>query len=119
PDYAPAHAELGWIALFGEHDLAGVTPHFERALALAPGNIDVLRPAAVFLSMLGRLDEALPLYEAIMRHDPVNSSVLYDICLHQRYAGQWDAAIASARTALSLSPGRGQGHTQLALALLL
>ena len=37
----------------------------------------------------------------------------------ERYAGQWDAAIASARTALSLSPGRGQGHMQLAMALLL
>ncbi len=119
PDYAPVHAELGWIALFGEHDLAGATQHLERALALAPGNVDVLRTAAVFLSILDRLDEALSLFEAIVRHDPVNSSVLYDMSLNQRYAGQWDAAIASARTALSLSPGRGQVHMQLALVLLL
>ncbi|HSC10870.1 MAG TPA: tetratricopeptide repeat protein, partial [Rhodanobacteraceae bacterium] len=119
PDYAPAHAELGWIALFGEHDFAGAAQHLERALALAPGNVDVLRTAALFLSVLGRLDESLSLSEAIVRHDPVNSSAFYNMSLSQRYAGQWDAALASARTSLSLSPGRGQAHMQLAMTLLL
>jgi len=119
PDYAPAHSLLGVIALNGEHDLAGAAQHLERALALAPGDVDVLRSAGVFLSILGRLDESLPLYEAIVRHDPVNSSAFYNMSLTERYAGQSDAAIASARTALSLSPGRGQGHMQLAMALLL
>ncbi|HET7064774.1 MAG TPA: tetratricopeptide repeat protein [Rudaea sp.] len=119
PDYAPAHAGLGWIALFGENDFAGAAQHLERALALAPGNVDVLRTAAVLLSILGRLDESLPISEAIVRHDPVNSSAFYNMSLSQRYAGQWDAAIASARTALSLSPGRGQAHMQLAMTLLL
>ncbi len=119
PDYAPAHARLGTIALNGEHDLAGAAQHLERALALAPGDVDVLRNAGVYLATLGRLDESLPLYEAIVRHDPVNSSTFYNMSLTERYAGQWDAAIASARTALSLSPGRGQGHMQLAMTLLL
>jgi TolB-like protein/Flp pilus assembly protein TadD len=119
PDYAPAHARLGSIAMNGEHDLAGAAQHLERALALAPGDVDVLRNAGVFISILGRLDESLPLYEAIVHHDPVNSSAFYNLSLTERYAGQWDAAIASARTALSLSPGRGQGHMQLAMAMLL
>ena len=118
PDYAPAHARLAFIAIFGEHDFDGAARHLERALALAPGDVDVLRTAAVLLSILGRLDESLSLSEAIVRHDPVNSSAFYNLSLAERYAGHWDAAIASARTALSLNPGRGQGHTQLAMALL-
>jgi len=76
PDYAPAHSLLGVIALNGEHDLAGAAQHYERALALAPGDVDVLRNAGVFLSVLGRLDESLPLYEAIVRHDPEQLGVL-------------------------------------------
>ena len=34
-------------------------------------------------------------------------------------AGRYDAAIASYRTVLSLSPGRGGAHSQLGMALLL
>jgi TolB-like protein/Tfp pilus assembly protein PilF len=117
PDYAPAHGRLGYIALFGEHDFAGAAKHIERALALAPADVDVLRTAGVLLVSLGRLDEALALYEAVVRHDPVNVSMLHNVGLSQRRAGQLDAAIATMRTELSLSPGRGQAHYQLAMAL--
>src|SRR5438477_725761 len=43
PDYAPAHAGLGWIAMDGDNDLAGAAQHFRRALALDPADLDVLR----------------------------------------------------------------------------
>jgi TolB-like protein/Flp pilus assembly protein TadD len=119
PDYAPAHAGLGFIAMFGEHDFDGAAQHLERALALAPGDVEVLRNAAVFLSVLGRIDESLSISKAIVRHDPVNGSVFYNMSIQQRYLGQWDAALASLRTVLSLNPGRGQAHAQVADVLLL
>ena len=118
-DYAPAQAGIGRIALYGEYDFAGAARHLEHALAQASGDVDVLRTAAVFLSTIGRLDESLSLSEAVVRHDPVNGSAFYNMSIQQRYLGQWDAAIASLRTVLSLSPGRGQAHTQLAFILLL
>ena len=65
PDYAPAHAELGRIAMYG-NDLAGAARHYERAIALDPTNLDVLRNAATLLGNLGRLDEELALNEAIV-----------------------------------------------------
>ncbi len=40
PDYAPAHARLGLIAMYGDNDLAGAAQHFERALALDPTGSD-------------------------------------------------------------------------------
>jgi TolB-like protein/Tfp pilus assembly protein PilF len=119
PEYAPAHARLGWIAMYGDNDLAGAAEHFKRALALDPADLDVLRNSATLLQSLSRLDEALALDEAVVRRDPVNVSALYNLGVDQRQAGRLDAAKASFRTALSLSPGRGGAHFQLGAALLL
>ena len=79
----------------------------------------MLRNSATLLRSLGRLDEALALDEAVVRRDPVNVTALFNLGYHQRMAGRLDAAIASFRTVLSLSPGRGGAHCQLGDALLL
>ena len=119
PDYAPAHASLGYIAMYGDDDLAAAAEHFKHALALDPADLDDLRTSAWLLSNLGRPDEALALDEAVVRRDPVNVTALYNLSYHQRMAGRFDAAIASFRTVLSLAPGRGDAHAQLGNALLL
>ena len=51
PDYAPAHARLGYIAMYGDNDLAGAAEHFERALALDPADLNVLRNSAALLAV--------------------------------------------------------------------
>jgi tetratricopeptide (TPR) repeat protein len=119
PDYAPAHAGLGFIAMYGDNDLAGAARHYQRALALDPTDLFVLRSAATFLQFLGRMDEALALEEAVVRRDPVNLAALPILGYHQRMAGRFDAAIASFRTVLSLSPGLGSAHALLGMTLLL
>ncbi|HSC12448.1 MAG TPA: tetratricopeptide repeat protein [Rhodanobacteraceae bacterium] len=118
PEYAPAHGRLGYLAMFGDNDLAGAAQHFKQALALDPTDLDVLRNSAVLLQSLGRLDEALTLEEAVVRRDPVNLSALFNLGIDQRVAGRLDAAIASFRTVLSLAPGRGSAHCNLGVALL-
>jgi len=118
PDYALAHTQLGFSAMWGDNDPAGAARHFQRALALDPTDPDVLRYAAAFLSTLGRLDQALALNEAIVRRDPVNLTGLSNLGYLQRMGGQSDAAIASLRTLLSLSPNRGTAHCFLGIALM-
>jgi tetratricopeptide (TPR) repeat protein len=120
PDYAPAHAQLGWTAMYDDNDLAGAAQHLKCALAVDPADLDVLNYSAALLQSLGRLDEAgLTLEEAILRRDPVNVSALFNLGLGQRMTGRFDAAIASFRTVLSLSPSNGGAHCQLGVALLL
>jgi TolB-like protein/Tfp pilus assembly protein PilF/class 3 adenylate cyclase len=119
PEYAPAHTQLGWIAMYGDNDLDAAAQHFKHALALDPADPDVLRTSATLLGSLGRLDEALALDEAVVRRDPVNVTALFNLGLHQRWASRFDAAIASFRSVLSLSPGRGGAHFNLGVALLL
>ncbi|MCW8925789.1 MAG: hypothetical protein OQJ84_06000, partial [Xanthomonadales bacterium] len=58
PDYAPAHANLGWVAYGFDNDVAKAARHYQRALELDPSNTYILRSAAVLLSSLDRLDEA-------------------------------------------------------------
>jgi tetratricopeptide (TPR) repeat protein len=102
-----------------QNDLAGAAKHFERALALDPTDVTVLGNTASFLLALGRLDEALALYQAAIRRDPVNVSALYNLGNIQRLAGHYDAAIASYHTVLNLSPGQGGAHALLGITLLL
>src|SRR5215468_2579505 len=83
PDYAPAHSRLGWIAMYGDNDLAGAARHFQRALALDPTDVSVLTNAAAFLSNLGRLNEAVALNEAVVRRDPVNLTALVNLGYYQ------------------------------------
>jgi tetratricopeptide (TPR) repeat protein len=71
PDYAPAHARLGRIAN-NLGDLAGAAPHLERALALDPSDLDVLRNSAGLLLSLGRLQQAIAVNEYIVGRDPIN-----------------------------------------------
>ncbi|MDR3385602.1 MAG: protein kinase [Rudaea sp.] len=119
PEYTSAHATLGHIAMYGDNDLAGAAQHFKRALAVDPADPDVLRNSALLLGNLGRLDEALALEEALVRRDPVNAPALNNLGLHQRWAGRFDAAIASFRNVLSLAPGRGGTPIQIGFVLLL
>jgi TolB-like protein/Tfp pilus assembly protein PilF len=118
-EYAPAHAVLAYIAIYGDNDLAAAAQHFNRALALDPADPDVLRNSAGLLASLGRLDQALPLDEALVRRDPVNVIQRFNLGYHQRMAGRLDAAIASYRTVLSLNPGHGGAPSELGFALLL
>ena len=119
PDYAPAYAGLGDIAMFGDNDLADAAEHFNRALALDPSDLNILGDSATLLASLGRLDEALALEETVVRRDPVNVTALWYLAGMQLTAGRLDAAIASFRTVLSLAPGRGWAHAELGNALLL
>ena len=61
----------------------------------------------------------MALDEAVVRRDPVNVLALFNLGYHQRMAGRFDAAIASYRTVLSLSPGQSGAHAELGNALLL
>ena len=65
PQYAPAHAGLAFIAMYGESDFAAAAKHLEHAFALDPANGRVLGNSATLLNLLGRKREAVALWKAI------------------------------------------------------
>jgi len=118
PNYPPAHSGLGYNAMLN-NDFVSAAKHFERALALDPNDLDVLGNVALFLQSLGRLHEALTLEEAIVRRDPVNVTALFSLGHIQQFSGLFDAAIASQRSVLNLSPGRVSSHSNICMVMLL
>jgi len=119
PDFAPAHAGLGWIAMMWDGDLAAAARHFEKAFTLAPGNVDILSDTAVLLQNLGRVQQAITLQQIVTAHDPLNPNSHVNLGLSYFWAGRWDEAIASVRTALRLSPSRIGAPSFLGTALLM
>ena len=119
PEYAPAYAALGRISSNYDNDLAAAARHIGRALELDPTNPDILRSAASMSEDLGRLDEAVALAEYVVAHDPVSADAHGTLGYYYFRAGRLDAAIASYRTALSLSPGQSWTNYGFGVALLL
>jgi serine/threonine protein kinase/Flp pilus assembly protein TadD len=118
PNDALSLSLLGWMAVNYDDDLTAAAQHFQRALALEPGNPSVLGNAALFVQNLGRLDEAIAGMEYQRTHDPANPRIPYNLATTYYYAGQSDQAIAAARRVLVMSPARTTIHATLALALL-
>lgn len=119
PDFAPAHAALGWIAMNHGGDLAAAARHLEHALTLEPTDADIIATAGLLAQGLGRLDTAIELDEYVTMRDPVNTIGHANLGIAYLYAGRLDEAIASIRMALSLSPGFAGAQFAVGVALLL
>jgi len=118
PDDGLAHDTLGWIAMTYERNLAGAAWHFEKALSLEPTNVIVILDSGELMLKLGRLDETIMLWEYVSSRDPVNPTSYSNLCTAYLWAGRFDEAIASMRTALTLSPGRLRAYYRIGEALL-
>jgi TolB-like protein/Flp pilus assembly protein TadD len=103
PDYAPAHAQLGWIAIF-QHDLGAAARHIEHALTLDPRSTDVIDIAAILARRLGRYEQAVEIGRYLLAHDPVSPTGWDDFGYALLYAGHRDEALAAFRKVLQLSP---------------
>jgi len=113
PQYAPAYARLGWIAIYYERDFQQAADHLKHALALEPANTDVIGMAAILSRRLGRWDQAIALGEYVVSRDPVNAEALSQLGLAYTYAGRWEEAMAAYRAALVLQPAAIGSHAQM------
>ena len=119
PDYADAHASLGWIAEHYDGDLAMAVQHFEHALALEPTNPNILCKASASVRALGRMDECIQMLEYAVSCDPINSHNFVRLGSEYLFAGLIDDALDSLHTAVKLSPGRIAAHNAIGVAELL
>ena len=117
PGYAPAHAQLGWIAIFLDRDLAAAARHLEHALTLDPGNTDVLGIAAILARRLGRYEQAVAIGRHLLAHDPVSPTGWDDLGYALLYAGHRDEAMAAFRKVLQLSPNFAGEHWNIGVLL--
>jgi TolB-like protein/Flp pilus assembly protein TadD len=116
PHDATALSVRGWIEMTYDNDFVSAARDFHEALDHSP-NPGVVGNAAMFVQNLGHLDEAIRATLYQFAHDPANPRVPYNLATIYYFAHRWDDAIAAARTALALSPGRTSLHATIAVAL--
>ncbi|MEQ8857048.1 MAG: tetratricopeptide repeat protein [Pseudomonadales bacterium] len=110
PHNARALAGLGWLAMRFDNDLSRAADLLERALALNPGDADVLSTAGGLLFRLGRFDAAILLAQHTVQLDPLSSFAWSNLGVYRLYSLDPDGAIDAYRKALELSPDFVGGH---------
>lgn len=101
---AIAHAGLGyWLVMARRHD--GGVAAGERAMALEPNSADVLLLHAAILTFAGRREEAIPLFRAALRLNPIpHNNLLRHFGVALRDSGQYEEAIALQKKAIEQDP---------------
>lgn len=92
PNFAGAHAGLGWKAMMYDRDLPKAAAHFQAALELAPSDYGVLGRASVFAETLGRFEQAIALADKALAVNPLGSAVYGNIAIVHCWAGQFERA---------------------------
>ncbi len=118
PEFAPAHANLGMIAMWYDLDMAAAARHMTRALELDPTNPEILAAAADLLGNLGREEEAIEVWQYLIARDPANPSPHGSMSSSLQNLGRLDEARVAERMALSLAPGALGGHYGLGQTLM-
>jgi TolB-like protein/DNA-binding winged helix-turn-helix (wHTH) protein/Flp pilus assembly protein TadD len=113
PNLAEAHSQMGRIKQQLDFDWAGAHASFQRAVALDPGNPEVVRSAAISADILGRFDEALRLKRRAVDLDPLNADSWESLAETEYFMGQLDEAAADFKKALELNPEVVAAHKKL------
>jgi len=109
PNLADAHTQMGRIKQQVEFDWAEADASFRRAIALEPGDPEIVRSAASLAAMLGRFDEALQLNRRAVDLDPLNANSWESLGETEFFMGQLDEAVADVKKGLELSPDAWSG----------
>jgi tetratricopeptide (TPR) repeat protein len=97
---------------YGDH--AGAKAEADRALKLAPFDVELLRLHARLLMSAGRVDEALAAAERARRLDPRSVNAIVQVARILNGAGQHARAIVELQKASTMEPGRSDIQFQLA-----
>jgi TolB-like protein/DNA-binding winged helix-turn-helix (wHTH) protein/Tfp pilus assembly protein PilF len=113
PNLAQAHAQMARIKEQVDFDWAGADASCQRAVALEPGNPEVVGTAALPAAILGRFDEALQLRLRAVDLDPLNADS-WELLAETKFSmGQLDEAAADSKKALELNPDVVASHKVL------
>lgn len=114
PNLPDANAFMGEFKENIDFDWTGGDAYIQRAVALDPGNPNVVSSAARSAALLGRFDEALKLARRSLELDPLGGRGWVRLAGIELWAGALDEAEADIKKALERDPGAGAAHDYLA-----
>jgi len=118
PEYVAAVGDLGWVEMMYRGDLGAAAMHYKRALSLDSSDETTISGGAVLLARLGRLNEAIEIYEWRILHIPDQPISHLNLAWFYLNADLPDKAIASAKIALMLSPDMNGPNSLIGHALI-
>jgi len=113
PASAESEAALGYVALYYEWDFADADRRFRRALELDPASATAHDWYSVYLTAMGRFDEARTEIRRAQQLDPLSPTVGTDVGFGAYYAGRYDEAVGDLRSTLSMTPNFPLAHLWL------
>jgi TolB-like protein/Tfp pilus assembly protein PilF len=119
PQLADAHLAMGWIQHSYDWNWAAADLSNRKALALEPGNAQVLRYSGRLAVTLGRWSEAIDLMNKAIERDPLQPNAYSNLGLVLQAVNRDTEAEVAIRKALELDPDGSSRHRALGRVLLL
>jgi TolB-like protein len=105
PNLAEGHLALAHYLDTFQQDLTLASAEYERAVALAPGNVQVMSGYALVLAYMGRADASLAAARRAVALDPLSSLTRRWLGRALYMARQYDQAITAMNETSRLDPG--------------
>jgi tetratricopeptide (TPR) repeat protein len=110
PDLAQAHLALASALELGTLDFTQASEAYNRALALAPGNAQVLRLSGLFAAYMGHFDAGLAASHRAVVLDPLADVSHFDLGSALYAARRYEEAVTAYARAISLSPDFNEAY---------
>jgi adenylate cyclase len=114
PNLADAHLALADVQLSSDWDWDGAQDSLDRAIALRPGDPDIIAKQARLKGILGEYPGALDLTERAISQDPLNNSLVRSHIAFLAQMDHVDEAVERAQFIVNATPNTGGVHASLA-----
>jgi serine/threonine-protein kinase len=104
PTLAEAHTALGTVRFLADWNWSEAERDFRRALELNPGDVEAHRMYSVYLSAMGRGEEALAEIRRAQELDPLSIATQITVGWTFYYARRYDQAVEQCGKILELEP---------------
>jgi len=115
PDSAEAHASLGWVRFQLDWNWREAEKEFLRAIELNRSYATSHHWYAIYLSAMGRADEAIAEAKRAEELDPLSLIIRLDTGAVYYWTGHLDMAIQQEQQVLEMDPGFVRGYFYLAI----
>jgi serine/threonine protein kinase/tetratricopeptide (TPR) repeat protein len=104
PEMAAGYAARGFLRAVFQFDFAGAQADLDTAVALSPGDADVLHRSAIVLVILGQLSAAIAREQAALALDPLSAEINMRLAFFYVANQQFAEARSLYNKALTIAP---------------
>jgi TolB-like protein len=112
PDLAQAYLALAFVSQIGNLDFTQASEEYDRALALAPGNAQVLRRSGLFAAYMGHFDAGISAIRRAVVLDPLSRESHRALAWALYAARRYEEAVAAFGEVISFDPDTKQTYWQ-------